>query len=485
MRSETKRQCAPSEITDARINKLTNGNVWKVLLLYALPLFGSAFVQQLYSLVDLLVVGNFAANGALAVDAIGNATVFVNILLSFALGANNGCSVIIAKYHGKNEKKSLLETVSTAVISYSVLCLAIMVLGFALGRVGLIGLGVHSMYFDDCLYYLYVYIGSMPFVFLYNLGCGICAALGDSKTPFLFLVISSALNVGLDLLFVWGLNIGVAGAAWATFISQAISCVLTVFVVYRKIRAIKPIERPSKFNKSILRELTFASVPVIMQQSFVSVGNFFVNKCINGLDETGDAITGFTTAFKMITIATMSMVTMSGGLTNFASQNTAANKPERAKKGFWVILIYTIVAAVLFLALFVSLPEFFIRLFVQKDKLTLDALNYAVRFLSIVSLFLPVVGIKVVADGLVRGCGGNLGFAVSTFSDLILRVALVYILIGVGMGFDGVCWAWVIGWAIGTLIAVVFCAFSFRKIKKSSNAALPTDMSEIKQSECA
>ncbi|MDE6029372.1 MAG: MATE family efflux transporter [Clostridiales bacterium] len=470
MQSETEREYTASKISDARPNKLTNGNVWKVLLLYALPLFGSAFVQQLYSLVDLLVVGNFAENGALAVDAIGNATVFVNILLAFALGANNGCSVIIAKYHGKNDKKSLLETVSTAVISYSVLCLAIMVLGFSLGRVGLIGLGAHSMYFNDCLTYLYIYIGSMPFVFLYNLGCGICAALGDSKTPFIFLVISSALNVGLDLLFVWGLGRGVAGAAWATLIAQAISCVLTVVVVYRKIRAIKPAEKPAKFNKAILRELTVASVPVIMQQSFVSVGNFFVNKCINGLDETGDAITGFTTAFKLVTIATMSMVTMSGGLTNFASQNVAADKPERARKGLWVIMVYTAVAAVIFLALFVSFPEFFARLFVQKEKLTPAALGYAVRFLFLVSLFLPIVGVKIVADGMVRGCGGNLGFAVSTFSDLILRVAFVYILIDVGLGFDGVCWAWAIGWAIGMLIAVAFCAFGMKKMKKSTAA---------------
>ena len=464
--SDINNKKATSEISDAHNNKLTNGNVWKILLLYSLPLFGSAFVQQLYSLVDLLVVGNFAENGALAVDAIGNATVFVNILLAFAFGANNGCSVIIAKYSGKGDNKSLLETVSTAVISYSVLCLGIMILGFALGRVALIGLGVHSLYFSDCLTYLYIYIGSMPFVFLYNLGCGICAALGDSKTPFIFLVVSSALNVGLDLLFVWCLHLGVAGAAWATFISQAISCALTVVVVYKKIRAVKPDAAPRRFNKRIFRELTVASVPVIMQQSFVYVRNFFVNKSINGLDETGDAITGFTTAFKLLTMATMSMVSMSGGLTNFASQNKAASKPDRAKKGFWVIMLYTIAVALLFLILFVCFPEFFTRLFVQKEKLTPDALAYAVKFLSLVSLFLPIVGIKIVADGMVRGCGGNLGFAVSTFSDLILRVALVYALIAAGMGFDGVCWAWAIGWAIGTIIAVAFCIATFKKLDR-------------------
>ena len=449
-----------------RQNGLTSGNVWKVLLLYSLPLFGSAFVQQIYSLVDLLVVGNFASNGALAVDAIGNATVVINILLAFALGANGGCSVIVAKYSGRGDKKSLIETIYTAAISYSVLCLCIMALGFGLGKISLTALDVHDIYFDDCLEYLFIYIGSLPFVFFYNLGCGICAALGDSKTPFIFLVISSALNIGLDLLFVWGLGLGVAGAAWATFISQAISCVLTAVIVLRKMRAIRPEQKPRAFNKLILKRLIASSVPIILQQSFVSVGNFFVNKCINGLDDTGDATTGFTTAFKLLVLGTMSIVSMSNGLTNYASQNLAAGEYKRARLGFYVVLCYTTVVAIVFAVAFVCFPEFLTQLFVQKDKLTPEALGYSVQFLSTVSFFIPVVGVKIVADGFVRGCGGNLGFAVSTFADLILRVAFVYILVAAGWGFAGVCWAWAIGWGIGTAIALAFCFAHMHRIGK-------------------
>ncbi|MDE6303137.1 MAG: polysaccharide biosynthesis C-terminal domain-containing protein, partial [Clostridia bacterium] len=215
---------------NAHTLSLTNGNVWKTLLLYSLPLFGSALVQQFYSLVDLLVVGNFAAEVALAVDAIGNATVIVNILLAFALGSNGGCSVIIAKYAGAKNNKKLHETVNTALISFAVLCAVIMAVGFGAGKASLNALSVHGSYFDDCAEYLYIYIGSLPFIFLYNLGCGICSALGDSKTPFIFLVISSVLNIALDLLFVCVFHLDVAGAAWATFISQAISCILTVIV---------------------------------------------------------------------------------------------------------------------------------------------------------------------------------------------------------------------------------------------------------------
>lgn len=452
---------------------LTSGNVWKQMLLYSLPLFGSALVQQLYSLVDLLVVGNFAKEGALAIDAIGNATVIINVLLAFALGANGGCAVIIAKYFGGRDNKKVRETFNTSLISFSALCLFIMAVGFGFGGLSLKALDVADSYYGDCLEYLYIYVGSLPFVFLYNLGCGICSALGDSKTPFIFLVVSSALNVGLDLLFVRVLHLDVAGAAWATFISQAISCVATFLVLMRKMRSVKTDEKPKYFEKKILKELTFASVPIILQQSFVSVGNFFVIRCINGLGE--DATTGFTTAFKLVVVATMSVVAMTNGLSNFISQNKAVGKYARIKTGFLAVLCYTLLLSLLFLAVFVSCPEPLTRLFIQKEKLTPDALRFSAQFLVIVSCFLPVVCVKIVADGAVRGCGGNLGFTISTFTDLLLRVILVYVLVASGWGFKGVCWAWAIGWSISMFIALVFWYLHVRKFPKNEAAEIPPE----------
>lgn len=433
---------------------LTSGNVWKTLLLYSLPLFGSAMVQQLYSLVDLLVVGNFAAEGALAVDAIGNATVVINVLLAFALGANGGCSVIIARRFGERDNAKVRETVYTSLISFAVMCALLMIMGFGLGNLSLQALSVHGSYFDDCLGYLYIYVGSLPFVFLYNLGCGICSALGDSKTPFIFLVISSVLNIGLDLLFVCVWHMDVAGAAWATLISQAISCVLTVVVLVKKMGAI-PVEKKLKlFDFAIFKDLMATSVPIILQHAFVSVGNFFVSKRINLISE--DATTGFTTAFKLICMANMGVTSMTNGLANFASQNKGAGEFARIKQGFLAVLCYALVTSVLFLIIFVCLPEPLTRLFIQKDKLTPDAMSYSVEYLTVVSCFLPVVCAKIVCDGAVRGCGGNVGFAISTFTDLLLRVILVYVLTSVGWGFSGVCWAWAIGWSISAVLAFVF-----------------------------
>ncbi len=433
---------------------LTCGGVWLTLLKYTLPLFGCAMVQQLYSMVDLLVVGNFSAGGALSVDAVGNATNVINILLAFAIGANGGCSVIVAKHFGEKNNLKVRETVNTSAVSFSVMCAVIMTIGLALAPQFLGALSVHGSYFDDCLMYLYIYTGSLPFIFLYNVGCGVCSALGDSTTPFIFLVISSLLNVGLDFLFVCAFHMDVAGAAWATFISQAISGVLTAVVLLRKLRSIRPGQKPRLFDISIFKDLAATSVPIILQQSFVSVGNFFVMKRINEIGE--DATTGFTTAFKLVTISNSGVINMTNGLANFASQNKAAERYERIRRGYLAVLTFAIAVTLVFLALFVALPEPFTRLFVQRDKLTADALDYSKEFLVVVSCFLPTVTVKIVSDGVVRGCGGNVGFTISTFTDLILRVALVYILTSAGWGFSGVCWAWAIGWSVSMVLAFVF-----------------------------
>lgn len=438
--------------TKERID-LTRGNVWKTLLLYSLPLFGSAMVQQAYSLVDLLIVGNFAADSNLAVNAVGNATTVINILLAFSFGANGGCSVIIAKYYGVKNYYKVKQTLNTSVITFSVMCAAVMAAGFSLANLSLVALSVHQSYYADCLTYLYIYTGSLPFVFLYNVGCGVCAAMGDSKTPFLFLILSSVLNIALDAVFVCVLHWDVAGAAWATFISQAISAALTTVVLVKRVKRLNCESKPARFDSGICKDLIFTSVPIILQNSFVSVGCFFVGRRIN--DISIDATTGFTAAFKLVCMANVGVGQMTGGLSNFCSQNKAAGKYSRIKQGYLILMLYALITNILFVVPFVSAPEFFTRLFVEQDKLTAEALKCSCSFLVIVSSFLPVVCVKIVSDGAVRGCGGNVGFMISTFTDLILRVALVYVLVE-PMGFDGVCWAWAIGWSVSMFIAVGF-----------------------------
>lgn len=460
-----------------KIVDLTKGSVWKVLLLYSLPLLGSAMVQQAYSLVDLLVVGNFARNGQNALTAVGEANTMVNILLAFALGCNGGCSVIIAKYFGAKNNLKVKETINTSAITFAVMCAAVMALGFALAKPSMYLLDVtDEEVMGDSLTYLYIYVGSMPFAFLYNVGCGISSALGDSKTPFLFLVFSSVVNVGLDFLFVCAFHWDVAGAAWATLISQAAACVLTVAVLANKLKAVGCVEKPKLFNKTICKDLIITSVPIILQNSFVSVGNFFVQKRINLISL--DAAAGFTTSFKLVQIANVGVSNMTSGLANFCSQNKAAEQYGRIRRGYIAVLCYAMAVSLVFLVLCETLPYRLTMLFINRDSITAEAVNSSMMFLRIVAAFLPVVCVKIVSDGAVRGCGGNLGFTISTFTDLLLRVAFVYIFVGVGMGFSGVCWAWALGWSVSMFIALGFYIFipCLRKKRRTADAASGGDI---------
>lgn len=451
---------------------LTKGSVWKTLLLYSLPLLGSAMVQQAYSLVDLLVVGNFAADGQTALTAVGDASTMVNILLAFALGCNGGCSVIVAKHFGAKNNLKVRETVNTALVSFSVLCAVVMAVGFGIAKPSMYLLDIKSPeIMSGSLSYLYIYLGSLPFVFLYNIGCGICSALGDSKMPFLFLVFSSVLNVGLDFLFVCAFHMDVAGAAWATFISQTAATALTVFVLVRKLKTIKSEQKPAMFDKSICKDLTLTSIPVILQNSFVSVGNFFIVKRINIFSE--DATAGFTTGFKLVQIANVGVGTMTNGLANFCSQNKAAGEYGRIKKGYLAVLTYAMLTSLTFLVLCEAIPAPLTVLF--SFNLSEEALDSSVIYLRIVAAFLPAVCIKIVSDGAVRGCGGNLGFTVSTFTDLILRVAFVYILMGAGVGFSGVAWAWAIGWSVSMFVALGFFLFIPCLRKRKAQKELPAE----------
>ncbi len=445
----------------AKVLSLTSGNIPKTLFFYLLPIFGSAMVQQVYSMVDLLVVGNFAQNGEMALYSVGQATVIVNILLAFSLGANGGCSVVIAKYFGKNDNKKVWETVFTAITVFSALCASVMLVGFSFGKLFFELMQVESAAMGDSLAYLYIYTASMPFVFLYNVGNGICSALGDSKSPFIFLVISSVLNIILDLLFVCVFHWDVVGAAWATLISQAISCVLTVVVVIRKLHVLRTDEKPLKFNGEICKDLIATSVPVILQNSFVSVGNFFVQGRINQIVVDGNptaAAVGFTAAFKLVCMANMGVGTMMNGFAMFCSQNMAAGEKQRIKQGYVAVILYSLAISLTFMTVIILAKQPLSYMFI--DDPTPQSVDCSMQFMTIVSAFLPSVCIKIVSDACVRGCGGNIGFTISTFTDLVLRILFVYLLTDLGWGFAGVCWAWAIGWVISMLVSLGFYVFN-------------------------
>lgn len=431
------------------IKDLTVGKPERVLWKFSLPLLGSILFQQLYNIADSLVAGKFVGENALA--AVGNSYEITLIFIAFAFGCNIGSSVVIAKLFGAKRWNDVKTAVNTTLIASAALCAVLMLLGFLLCPALLRVINTPDEIFADSRLYLNIYIGGLIFLFLYNIATGIFSALGDSTTPFVFLAISSVSNIFVDILFVTAFHMGVAGVAWATFLCQAVSCVLAVAVVFRRLRQL-PSERAPLFSGKLLGEITRIAIPSILQQSFISVGNILIQSIINGYG--APVIAGYAAAIKLNNMIITSFTALANGMSNFTAQNLGAKLPDRVREGFrgGAKMVYALAIPVA--ALYALASEPLIRLFMT-DASAL-ALQTGVSFLRIVSPFYLVVNIKLIADGVLRGSGAMRHFMIGTFTDLILRVVLAFILSATPLGANGIWMSWPIGWSIATTVSLVF-----------------------------
>ncbi|MEG2080702.1 MAG: MATE family efflux transporter, partial [Oscillospiraceae bacterium] len=266
----------------------------------------------------------------------------------------------------------------------------------------------------------------------------------------------------LDILFVTSFNMGVAGVAWATFIAQGISSLLSAFVLLKRIKKVE-CDKPKLFSASMLRRISKIAVPSILQQSFVSVGNLFIQGLINGYGAS--VVAGFAAAMKLNTFTITTLSTLGNGLSSYTAQNIGAGDLKRVKKGFNSGLMLAVLVALPFFIAFFFSPEYMMRIFVSSDSSEVIAIG--VRFLKIVSPFYFLITIKLIVDGILRGAGAMLIFMTSTFSDLILRVAFAFIL-SPFLGEIGIWLSWPIGWSVASIISMVFYFSGMWKKNKSA-----------------
>lgn len=429
---------------------LTVGAPRKVLWQFCLPLFGSIVFQQLYNIADSLVAGKFVGETALA--AVSNSYEITLIFIAFAFGCNIGCSVIVSQLFGAKKMADMKTAVHTALFSSAAVCLALMAVGLGLGRPLLLAINTPESAMAGSLLYLNIYVCGLPFVFFYNVSTGIFSALGDSKTPFLFLACSSTGNILMDILFVTALDMGVAGVAWATFLCQGVSCVLAVLVVFRRLGRIPAEEKPRLFSPSLFKSFALIAIPSILQQSFISIGNILIQGVINSFG-TG-VMAGYGAAVKLNNLVVTSFTTLGNGISNYAAQNLGAGKLHRIPAGFraGLRLVWALCLPLVLLYFFAGryLVGFFI------DSPTDTAITTGVQFLRILSPFYFVVSSKLVADGVLRGTSKMGCFMAATFTDLILRVVLAYALSAVLRSALGIWMAWPIGWTVATVLSLCF-----------------------------
>ena len=430
---------------------LTVGNPESVLWKFCLPLFGSIVFQQLYNIADSLVAGKFIGENALA--AVGNSYEITLIFIAFAFGCNMGCSVIVSQYFGAKEYGKMKTAVSTACIASAVLC-AVLMAGGILGCGGLLQLiNTPAEVFADSQLYLDIYIWSLPFVFFYNIATGIFSALGDSKTPFIFLAVSSTANIGMDILFVTAFKMGVAGVAWATFLCQGVSCVLAVLVVFLRLKKVESgTGKAPIFSWNIFKKIVVIAVPSILQQASISVGNIIIQSVINSFG--AGVMAGYSAAVKLNNLVITSFTTLGNGISNYTAQNMGARKLGRIKQGFraGVKMVWMLSAPLLVLYFFAG--RVLLQLFLNDPSA--DAMNTGIIFLRILSPFYFIVSAKLVADGILRGAGLMDRFMIATFTDLILRVVLALVLSKTALGSTGIWCAWPVGWTVAAVMSYNF-----------------------------
>lgn len=436
---------------------LTKGKVNGVLLKFTMPLFISVVFQQMYSIADSLIAGRFAGEDALA--AVGASYPIVNIFNAVAVGCNIGCSVVISQLFGAKENKRVKTASTTALISSLAIGGLLTLFGILLTPDLMEAIDTPENIFRDSATYLEIYLGGFIFLFVYNIANGIFTSLGDSKTSLYFLIFSSVLNVILDYVFVASFGWGVSGVAWATFIAQGLAGILSLLTLFRHLNKLHSDGRAPLFSFELLRRMAAISIPSVLQQSFVSVGNVFIQKLINGFGSS--VIAGYSAAIKLNTFTINALCTFGNGVSGFTAQNLGAGTYSRIKAGFKCGSVMVMVTGCVFAAVYLLFNGNLIEVFMEGDG-SAKALNSGSAFLKTVSPFFCFIGLKLVGDGILRGTGSMKLFMVATFTDLILRVVLAFAFAPV-WGYQGIWYSWPIGWIVATVMSTAFAIGVMRK----------------------
>ncbi len=432
---------------------LTEGKPSSVLWRFSIPMFVSVIFQQLYNIADSAIAGKFAGESALA--AVGASYPVTMIFMAAAVGSSIGCSVVISQLFGAKRYGEMKTAVSTTLAASAVLAAALTAAGL-LGTDGLLWLlNTPGDVFAEGAVYLKIYIGGFLFLFLYNICTGVFTSLGDSRTPLYFLIGSSLSNIFLDYWFVTSFGMGVAGVAWATFLAQGAACILAFFTLLHRLGRVKTEEKPPLFSGAMLKRVGRIAVPSILQQSFISVGNIFIQWRVNSFGSS--VIAGYSAAIKLNTFTITSFTTLANGLSSFTAQNVGAGEAGRVREGLWAGIRLAFLIAVPFAAAFFFFGSTMIRLFLPANAGVGKALSTGAAFLKIVSPFYFVVSVKLMADGVLRGAGAMKQFMAATFTDLVLRVLLAFVFSSVpALGSSGIWLSWPVGWTMATVVSCMF-----------------------------
>ncbi len=443
----------------ATINDMTVGKPSKIIFTFSLPLLLSTALQQVYNITDSIIVGQFTGSAGLA--AIGAAYPLTLFFIAVATGASMGCSVTIAQLFGAKRLRDMKSAIYTALISLIALGVVLAGAGVALSGPLMRLLGCPDSAFADAKAYLAIYsVGVLP-MFLYNSANGIYTGLGDSKRPLYFLLLSSVLNIVLDYIAVGPLGMGVAGAAWATTISQAVAAVLACLLLIRRLKSVEPEPGVRIFDTSLLGQMTRIAVPTIFQQSCVALSHTILQSLVNSFDTV--VMAGYEAASKLHNFAYMSFNTLGTALSSFVAQNYGAEKRGRIKEGFKVSTVMCLVCTLIVIAIFQLFPRQLVGLFVDAGAES-GVIDVGENYLRIISPVYLVICFIITTGGLLRGLGKSMTFFVETLAEFAVRVIMCFVLVKVLSSYTGLMWAWYFGSSTGFIMCVALTVRQYRTI---------------------
>ena len=439
---------------------MTKGNIATLLITFAIPLLIGNIFQYLYNTVDSLVVGNFVGKEALA--AVGSTTYIINTLVMFFGGVSVGASVIISRYFGAHDDETLhnaIETTIALTFVGSVLCT---VLGMVLAPILLQFMDTPEDVLPSASVYLRIYFGGITGLMVYNMGSGILRAVGDTTRPLYFLIFSSILNIILDLLFVVVFDMGIAGVAYATVISQMISAVLVLLLLTKTTEKYRLVWKDLHVDMTLTREILSIGLPVGLQQAITSFSNVYVQSYINSFGSAGMA--GWSCFTKIDSFLGLPLQSLAQAITTFAGQNVGANNLKRVKDGVRISLRMSIpFLFVMATVLYVFAPQL-VALFNQDP----DVIYYGTLFLRLCVYVVPFTSLTQIFAGTLRGAGSaKIPMYIMLSSYVVFRQIYLFVMSHVAHNPYTIGFGYPAGWilcAILTTLAYRFCGWE-KKIK--------------------
>lgn len=402
---------------------LIHGSIFKSLIIFAIPLLISNIFQQLYNTVDTMIVGNFLGDVSLA--AIGSCTSIYDLLVGFALGIGNGLAIVTARSFGSNDEKLLKKSVASSIIIGIAVSLTLTIIGTIFLKPLLNLLNTPVEIIDEAYSYIFFIVLFIIVMFAYNLCAGLMRAIGNSFMPLVFLVISSLLNIALDLLFITQFNMGVRGAAVATVISQGISVVLCIIYIFKKAQLLLPKKQHFQVDKELYKELLGQGFSMGFMSSIVSAGSVILQYGINNLGYL--IIAGHTAARKLYMFFNMPFTAMALAISTFVSQNKGANQKQRIKQALRYAYIYDVIMAAVVTVIILIFGASLVKLISGSSEQVV--LHNGTLYLTIVGPFYAVLGVLMQTRFALQGIGQKLLPLISSIIEFFGKIIFVVFLI--------------------------------------------------------